>query len=191
MLLGYPLDLKDFPTLIEVCTPFAKVLHWNALDQSLSRDLLKILVEDPLEIPRSVVIKLGTTSDGEGRSWTVPFYVFNSDLVNVDPADEDDPPNDNGNPHPTQGPILPGEQQQVAQMTDAFIANLSQNAIPDEGSNMDTMEIADEEIMQGIAQEGVNQQYGNQIIHSGAMAWCRPSRADHVVHLFKTDQKMG
>jgi hypothetical protein len=86
----------------------------------------------------------------------VPFYVFNSDLVNVDPADEDNPPDDNGNPHPTQGPILPGEQQQVAQMTDAFIANLSQNAIPDEGSNMDTMEIADEEIMQGIAQEGVN-----------------------------------
>jgi hypothetical protein len=64
MLLGYPLDLKDFSTLNEVCTPFAKVLHWNANDQSLSRVLLKILVEDPLEIPRSVVIKLGRESDG-------------------------------------------------------------------------------------------------------------------------------
>jgi hypothetical protein len=47
-------------------------------------------------------------------------YVFNSDLVNADPADKDDPSTDNGNPHPTQGPILPGKQQQVAQMVDAF-----------------------------------------------------------------------
>jgi hypothetical protein len=111
MLLGYPLDLKDFPTLTKVCTPFAKVLHWNASEQSLSRVLLKILVEDSLEIPRSVVIKLGRESDGEGRLRTVPVYVFNSGLVKAGPADEEDPPTGNGNPHPTHGHVLLGEMQ--------------------------------------------------------------------------------
>jgi hypothetical protein len=75
MLLGYPLDFNDATTLVEVCTPFARVLHWNFEDSSLSRVLLKVLVEDPLEIPRDVVIKMGHESDG-GHSWIVPIYIF-------------------------------------------------------------------------------------------------------------------
>jgi hypothetical protein len=46
MLLGYPLDFKDVTTLVEVYTPFARVLHWNSKDTSMSRVLLKVLVED-------------------------------------------------------------------------------------------------------------------------------------------------
>jgi hypothetical protein len=76
MLLGYPLDLKDATMLVEVCTPFARVLHWNSEDTSSSRVLLKVLVEHPLEVPPDVVIKMGRESDGEGHSWTIPIYVF-------------------------------------------------------------------------------------------------------------------
>jgi hypothetical protein len=127
MLLGYPLDLKEAPILTQVCAPFAKVLHWNNEDTSLSRVLMKILVEDVLDIPRSLVIKLGREFDGDGKSWTVPVYIF--DIINAGPADEDDPPPNNGNPHLFQGPILPGEQQMVENLTDQFVENLLQHVI--------------------------------------------------------------
>jgi hypothetical protein len=41
MLLGYPLDLKDSASITQACAPFARVLHWNSDDTSLSRVLLK------------------------------------------------------------------------------------------------------------------------------------------------------
>jgi hypothetical protein len=59
MLLGYPLDLKDSVSITQACAPFARVLHWISDDTSLSRVLLKVLIEDPLKIPRSLIIKLG------------------------------------------------------------------------------------------------------------------------------------
>jgi hypothetical protein len=65
LLLGYPLDFKDSTILIQVCAPSAKDLHWNSEDPSLSRVLLKVLVEDPLEIPRSLIIKMGRESYGK------------------------------------------------------------------------------------------------------------------------------
>jgi hypothetical protein len=71
--------------------PYAKVLHWNNEDTSVSWVLLKILVEDTLDITRSLVIKLGRESDGGGRSWTMLVYIFNSNIVSAGPADEDDP----------------------------------------------------------------------------------------------------
>jgi hypothetical protein len=58
----------------------------------MSRVLLKVLVEGSLEIPRDVVIKMGRKSEGEGRSWTIPIYIFNSEVIMAGPPDEEDPP---------------------------------------------------------------------------------------------------
>jgi hypothetical protein len=87
---------------------FCKVLYWNSEDPSLSRVLLKVLVEDPLEIPRSLVIKNGRESNAEGRSWIVPVYIFNSVMVNPGLENEEDPPANNGDPHPFHGLVVPG-----------------------------------------------------------------------------------
>jgi hypothetical protein len=118
------LDFKDSAILSQCCAPFAKVVHWYADDPSLSRVLIKVIVEDPLDIPRSLIIKVGKESDGEGRSWTVSVYIFNSELIPTGPAND---------------PIVPGEQQLVEQMADEFMADLpqqNQDIIPDQGSNV-------------------------------------------------------
>jgi hypothetical protein len=112
-----------------VCAPFARVLHWNSDDPNLSRVLLKVLVEDTLEIPHSLVIKTGWEADGLGRSWIVPVYVFNSTMVSGEAADEEDPPANNGNPHPFHGPVVPGEQEFVAHIAYQFMENLLQQSI--------------------------------------------------------------
>jgi hypothetical protein len=66
LLLGYLLDLKKSPIITQVYAPFVNVLHRNNEDTSISRVLLKILVEDILDIPRSLVIKLGRELNGDG-----------------------------------------------------------------------------------------------------------------------------
>jgi hypothetical protein len=95
-------------------------------------------VKDLLEVPRSLVIKIRKELDGDGRSWTVSVYVFNSDMVNVGPTNEEDPPANNGDPHPFHGPVVPGELDFVAHIADQFINNPPQQIInmqvPDQGS---------------------------------------------------------
>jgi hypothetical protein len=118
VLLGYPLDLKETSILIQVSAPFAKVLHWHFDDGSLSRVLLKVLVEDHSEIPRSLVIKMGRESDGLDRSWTVPIYIFNSTMLPAEPAVEENPPANNGDPHPFHDPVVPGEPDFVVHIAD-------------------------------------------------------------------------
>jgi hypothetical protein len=110
----------------------------------MSRVLLKVLVEDLLEVPRDVVIKMGHESDGEGCSWTVPIYIFNSEALMAGLADEDLSEN-NGDPHPFHGPILPGEQHHVAGLADQFMEEVLQHnpypimAALEQGSNMGSL----------------------------------------------------
>ncbi|GJN22737.1 hypothetical protein PR202_gb10332 [Eleusine coracana subsp. coracana] len=142
MLLGYPLDLKENAIIKQVVAPFAQAFHWNSEDPSLTRLLLKCIIEDPLKVPRSVVIKMGRELDGEGRSWTIPVYMFSSELLGGAPGDEEDPPAHNGNPHPFHGPIVPGKQAMVEQFADQFVQhmeppnqNMQIDLQPDQASN--------------------------------------------------------
>lgn len=79
------------------------------------------MIGNPLDIPRSLVIKTGREMDGAGHSWIVPVYVFNSEMADAGPRDEEDPLAHNCNPHLFHGPILPGEDQFMAQMGEQFI----------------------------------------------------------------------
>lgn len=124
VILGYLLDLKEPEFVKQVVAPFAQDFHWNTTDRSLARILVKCVVEDPLDVPRSLVIKRGRELDGEGRSWTCPVYMFNSEVLGVAPGDEEDPPPFNGNPHPYHGPIVPGEQELVQHLADQAVQQL-------------------------------------------------------------------
>jgi hypothetical protein len=106
---------------------YVSVPHWNSEDSSMPRVLLNVLVEDVREIPRDVVIKMGRESDGEDQSWTVPIYIFNFEILSARPSYEDDPPENNGDPHPFHGPVLPGEQQQVTGLADQYMDEILQH----------------------------------------------------------------
>jgi hypothetical protein len=46
-----------------------------------------------------LIISEGSTVGATGNSWTVPVFVLDSHLNDIEPADEDQIP-PNGNPHP-------------------------------------------------------------------------------------------
>lgn len=82
MLLGYPLDYKEHHFLQQECTPFGKLIHWHAMDHSWPRILIKVLIDDILEVPRSLKLKSGRFLDREGCSWTIHVYILN--VLHVD-----------------------------------------------------------------------------------------------------------
>ncbi|KAG8070637.1 hypothetical protein GUJ93_ZPchr0006g45812 [Zizania palustris] len=84
-------------------------------DTSISRVLLKVLVDSTIDIPRSITVKLCHSMDGEGRSWTFPCYILNNELADGFPGDEDDLPPNGGNPHPFNGEVFQGEPAWVQQ----------------------------------------------------------------------------
>lgn len=129
MLLGYPLDLREAVVIKQVVAPFAQIDHWND-DRSLARILVKCIMQVPLKVPRSLVISVGHELDGEGRSWTVPVYMFDSEILGAAPANEEDLPENNGNPHPFHDLVALGEVELVQNLADQFIQNMAPAAQP-------------------------------------------------------------
>ena len=82
---------------------FGRLLHWvQSADKS--RILLNVMVLTPDRVPHSIVVSQGTTLGGNGRSWSVPFYILGEEFLDVFPSNEDPVPAD-GNPHPAHGHI--------------------------------------------------------------------------------------
>jgi hypothetical protein len=91
-------------------------MFWNMEDRSLAHVLVNVLIGDPLDVPRSLVIKHGKEINGARMSWTVPVYMFNLEPTDVVPANEEDPPEHSGNPHHFEGPVVPREVNNIMQM---------------------------------------------------------------------------
>ncbi|KAG8051006.1 hypothetical protein GUJ93_ZPchr0009g672 [Zizania palustris] len=53
--------------------------------------------------------------DGEGRSWTFLVYIISNELADRFPGDEDELPPNDGNPHPFNREVYPGEPNWVQQ----------------------------------------------------------------------------
>ncbi|CAN6335394.1 unnamed protein product [Urochloa humidicola] len=160
LLLGYPLDLKEIHFVEQVCAGLGQMLQWHSGDNNVGRLLVKVLIEDPLEVPRSLIIKHGRELDGEGRSWTVSVYILNSRFADIIPGDEDEAPPHNGNPHPFEGPIVAGEQEQVAQFAYQFMNIPAAN-------NVDQGQQQQEEMQEDLSDVSSVNQASHQIFEQG------------------------
>ncbi|KAG8091516.1 hypothetical protein GUJ93_ZPchr0012g19787 [Zizania palustris] len=80
--------------------------------------MLKVLVDNTLDIPRSITVKSCHSMDEEGRSWTFPVYIVSNEIVDGFPGDEEDLPPNGGNPHPFNSEVYPREPAWVQQWVD-------------------------------------------------------------------------
>jgi hypothetical protein len=104
MFLAFPLDYQHEEFVDAVVATFGRRLHWHQ-GPNKSRTLVHYLVLALERVPRSLVVSLGTTLGGMGRSWIVPTFILGGHLPDVMSADEDPIPRD-GNPHPAHGAPL-------------------------------------------------------------------------------------
>ncbi|KAG8093092.1 hypothetical protein GUJ93_ZPchr0012g19630 [Zizania palustris] len=127
MFLAYPLDFKEFSFLEQVVASFGKLLYWHSEDPSMARVMIKVLYDNPIDVPRSITLKSCHSMDGAGRSWTFPVFLLQNEFADRFPLDEDDLPPNGGNPHPFNGEVLPGEPEWVQHWADE---QLLQGAFP-------------------------------------------------------------
>jgi hypothetical protein len=92
MFLAFPLDFQTRSIISQAFGLFGDVITWTDNSRCKSRILLRCKVSLVSRIPRSLIISEGSTVGASGNSWTVPVFVLDSHLNDIEPADEDQSP---------------------------------------------------------------------------------------------------
>ncbi|KAG8055945.1 hypothetical protein GUJ93_ZPchr0001g30415 [Zizania palustris] len=142
-------NCEEFLTAVER-HEFLLMIHHHltqVLRLQVLRILLKVLVDQTIDIPRSITVKSCHSMDGEGRSWTFPVYIIGNVLADGFPADEDELPPNGGNPHPFNGEVFPGDPNWVQQWVDDQLPhagfpnnNIVEQVFPEQQGNINPME---------------------------------------------------
>ncbi|KAG8053717.1 hypothetical protein GUJ93_ZPchr0001g30831 [Zizania palustris] len=142
-------NCEEFLTAVER-HEFLLLIHHHltqVLRLQVLRILLKVLVDQTIDIPRSITVKSCHSMDGEGRSWTFPVYIIGNVLADGFPADEDELPPNGANPHPFNGEVFPGDPNWVQQWVDDQLPhaglpnnNIVEQVFPEQQGNINQME---------------------------------------------------
>jgi hypothetical protein len=147
MFLAFPLDFQTRSIISQAVGLFGDVITWTDNSRCKSRILLRCKVTLVSRIPRSLIISEGSTVGATGNSWTVPVFVLDSHLNDIEPADEDQIP-PNGNPHPDNlhfnanpGDHPQGQFEDVGDLDQVQQENVNHGwevpPAPPQGNNMD------------------------------------------------------
>lgn len=89
----------------------------------------------------------------------MPVYILNNEFADMMPDEEIPPPPNNGNPHPHEGPVAPGEPEQVAEWAENQMNQQGFGEWPigddqddqNQGSNVSTVNQADQPLFVPVA----------------------------------------
>lgn len=77
MLVGFPEDLRCFPTIAKAVSGFGIMVDWHETN-NLASVVIKVYLNDDAKILDSVKVNPGLPK--KGHSWTVPCFVLKKDI---------------------------------------------------------------------------------------------------------------